>query len=71
MIIGVLVIIVLIVIRFSNAVPSLPEKIELPEGVAAVSVTISQRWYAVTTDDDRILIYNRDGGTLRQTVVIE
>ena len=71
MILGLVVLIGLFVIRFSAGAPPLPEAIELPEGVAATAVTVGDDWYAVVTRDDRILVFDRDTGRLRQSVQID
>jgi len=42
----------------------------LPEGVRANAVTMGADWFAVVTEDDRILIFDRDSGEIRQTVQI-
>lgn len=68
---GVLVIIALLVMRFSASGPELPDRIALPEGARPVAVTQGTDWFAIVTDDDRILIYDRVTGTLRQTVRID
>lgn len=71
MIAGFLVIVVLFVIRFSDAFgPELPSEITLPEGAKATAFTQGGDWYAIVTEDNRILIYDRDSGKLRQTVAI-
>ena len=73
MIVGVLVIIGLLVTRLQRAdTPSLalPAEITLPDGAAARAVTWGDDWYAVVTGDDRILIFDRPSGDLRQTVTI-
>lgn len=71
---GLLTIIVLIVIRFPRVInlgrAPLPEVIELPDGTRATAFTQAERWFAVVTDDDRILIFDRDSGALLQTVTI-
>ncbi|MEM1074583.1 MAG: DUF6476 family protein [Pseudomonadota bacterium] len=67
---GVLVIIALIVMRFYDVPPPLPDTIELPEGVSAVAFTQGPDWYAVVTDDDRILVFDRVTGSLKQTVTL-
>lgn len=71
MILGVLAIVVLLVIRL-NAVPgpALPAPVRLPEGVRATAVTAGEGWYAVVTDDGRILIYGTEGA-LRQEVEVD
>ncbi len=71
MIAGVLVVIGLLVTRLSAGGPDLPETITLPDGAEATAFTVGDGWYAVITGDDRILIFDRLTGNLRQTVVIE
>ena len=72
MIIGFLVIVVLFVIRFSDAFgPELPDTITLPDGTAATAFTKGHDWYAVVTDDNRILIFDLDTGALKQTLQVE
>ena len=71
MILGLLVIITLLVIRFSDSRLPLPDRIELPGGVTATAFTRGDGWFAVVTGDDRILIYNAETGTLVQQIAIE
>ena len=71
MILGVLSIVALLVIRLGQNAPVMPETVTLPDGAKAVAVTQGQGWYAVVTDDDRILIFDRLTGKLRQTVLVE
>ena len=71
MILGLLVIVVLFVIRFSSGGPALPDTIALPDGAEAQAFTQGDDWYAVVTSDDRILIFDRTSGRLRQTIAIE
>ncbi len=71
MICGLLVVIGLLVIRFSSKAPYLPEAIALPGGAKAVAFTQGPDWYAVVTDDNNILIYDRTSGALRQTVAVQ
>lgn len=71
MIIGVLVITGLLVTRLQRSgtpAPALPDQIALPDGATARAVTWGGDWYAVVTDDDRILIFDRASGEIRQTV---
>ncbi len=71
MILGFIVIVVLFVIRFSDAFgPKLPDTITLPEGTKASAFTQGGNWYAVVTTDDRILIYDRDTNELRKEITI-
>ncbi|MFP4304759.1 MAG: DUF6476 family protein, partial [Rhodosalinus sp.] len=71
MVVGLLVVIGLLVIRLTDRAPVLPEAIALPGDAKAVALTQGPGWYAVVTDDDRILIYDRDTGALVQTVQVE
>ncbi|MEP2533296.1 DUF6476 family protein [Shimia sp.] len=71
MIVGLLVIVVLIVMRFRDTGPVLPEEIALPEGTRAHAVTAAEGWFAVVTDDNRILIYDRITGALRQEIDVK
>jgi Flp pilus assembly protein protease CpaA len=74
MIIGVLVITGLLVTRLQQTdttAQALPDTITLPEGATARAVTVGVDWYAVVTSNDRILIFDRPSGDLRQTVTIE
>ena len=68
---GVLLIIGLIVIRFYDVPPVLPETLTLPGGASAVSFTQGPKWYAVVTDTDQILVFDRITGELRQTIDLE
>lgn len=71
MIAGLLVLIALLVIRFPSATPPLPDTITLPDGARAQAFTATAGWYAVITTDDRILIYNRTDGQLRQDITVQ
>ena len=68
---GVLVIIALIVIRFYDTPPSLPDTLNLPDEASAVSFTQGPDWFAVVTDQNQILIFDRVTGRLKQTLQIE
>lgn len=71
MIAGLIILIALIVMRFSaeGTVP-LPGEIALPAGARATAVTRGPDWIAVVTEDGRLLIYDIDGTTLRQDIAI-
>ncbi len=71
MIFGLLVVIALLVIRFSSTAPVLPDAIALPDGQKAQAFTQGADWYAVVTQDDQILIFDRMTGALRQTIEVE
>ena len=72
MIAGLLVILALIVIRFT-ATPEagIPDTVTLPEGTTPTAFTRGPDWFAIVTADDRILIYASETGELRQIVQIE
>lgn len=74
MIAGLLAIVALLVIRFSQPLPAnlpaLPGDIALPEGETARAVTFGTGWIAVVTGDDEILILDAATGALRQRVRI-
>lgn len=71
MIVGLVVVVALIVIRLNADGPTMPSEITLPEGISATALTIGEGWWAVVTDDKRILIYDQMTGTLRQSVKID
>ena len=71
MIVGVVVVVGLLVTRLTDDTPPLPDQIALPDGAGALAVTMGPGWYAVVTDDQRILIFDATSGNLRQTVEIE
>lgn len=70
MIVGLVAVIALLVIRLNADVPPLPARITLPEGTKAQAFTQGENWFAVVTEDERILIFARDGGTLIQEISI-
>ena len=67
---GVLLIMTLLVIRLNDKPALLPELVVLPQGVEAKALTMGESWYAIVTEDDEILIYDRLTGKLRQRVEI-
>ncbi|WP_298676791.1 DUF6476 family protein [uncultured Lentibacter sp.] len=71
MIVGLVAVIALLVIRLQADVPPLPARISLPEGTKAQAVTQGENWFAVVTQDGRILVFARDGSTLLQEITVE
>ncbi len=71
MLCGVVIVIALLVTRLTRETPFLPTEIDLPRGATAKAFTQGGDWYAVVTDRDQILIYDRLTGQLRQTVAIK
>ena len=73
MIVGVITIVGVIVTRMPTAMrglPAMPAEITLPDGAKAAAFTQGITWYAIVTTDDRILIFDRATGALRQTVTV-
>lgn len=75
MVLGFIIIVVLFVIRFSDAfgpdkpaLPPLPDSIALPDDARPTAFTRGSDWYAVVTEDDRILIFDLESGALRKTI---
>ena len=71
MIAGIAIITFLIWSRYSDRSAPLPEVITLPDGATATAFTQGDGWYAVVTDDQRILIFDRVTGALRQTIAVK
>ncbi|MFY0617918.1 DUF6476 family protein [Shimia sp.] len=71
MIVGLVTVVLLIVMRFRDDGPILPENLTLPDGAKAQAVTMGDGWYAVVTEDNRILVYDRITGGLRQEVLVD
>ncbi|GAA6179270.1 hypothetical protein NBRC116594_07080 [Shimia sp. NS0008-38b] len=71
MIVGLVTVVLLIVMRFRDDGPILPENLSLPDGAKAQAVTMGDGWYAVVTEDNRILVYDRITGGLRQEVLVD
>lgn len=72
MILGFLTLIIMLVIRLQpeNTNLSVPANISLPNGEKATAFTQGNDWYAIVTENNQILIYDRNSGNLRQTVDI-
>jgi len=70
MVVGLLALVVLLVMRFREDGPILPENLALEDGVSAQAVTMGDGWVAIVTEDNRILIHDRITGALRQEVVL-
>ncbi|PWE33277.1 hypothetical protein DDZ14_05680 [Maritimibacter sp. 55A14] len=70
MIAGLVTLVALIVIRFpvAQAPAQLPEAITLPDGARAAAFTQGRDWYAVVTEADEILVFDRETGEIRQRI---
>lgn len=71
MIVGFVILITSFVIRINADPLPLPDQITLPEGTTAITFTQGTDWFAVTTSQNQILIYDRSTGQLKQTVDVE
>ena len=68
---GFLTIVALFVMRFSEMQKvEIPDEITMPDGERATAFTRGEGWFAIVTEDDEILIYNRATGNLMQRVQI-
>lgn len=70
MIVGFVTLIWLLVTRLGGDVPPLPDRITLPEGTRAQAYTQGENWFAVVTEDNRIIILDRDGETILQEIAV-
>ena len=61
MIVGVVLIAALLVIRLNQPTLAISDQIILPAGTIAVSYTQTQNWFAVVTDENKILIFDLNG----------
>jgi hypothetical protein len=68
---GVVTIIILLVMRFRDVPPNLPAEITLPAGAKATGFSQGTQWFAVITDQDEILIFDRVTGRLTQTIKVQ
>lgn len=73
MIFGVLAIVALLVIRFTQEPQTiaLPDEILLPDGATAYAFTRGPDWYAVVTSENLILIYDAQTNTLMKTLSVK
>ena len=73
-IVGFSIVVVLVYLQFVKArngfEGSFPDYIELPEGTKAQSFTKGRGWYAIVTQDDKILIFDSTSGELAKSVDI-
>jgi hypothetical protein len=70
MIVGVITIVGLLVTKLRSPLP-LPETISLPNGTKAQAVTVGADWVGIVTTDNRILIFDRLTGALRQEIGLD
>lgn len=66
MIVGVIAIVALLVTRLPGAVVTLPQQLEIPDGVRVVAVTQAPAYWLATTEDNRVLIFAADGRFSRE-----
>lgn len=73
MIVGLITVIALLVIRLgpqNTPRVTLPDRITLPQGTAARSVSVSERRTVILTDDDQVLVYDAQGTLIGTTHLI-
>ena len=74
-IVGLVVLVGVVVMRFSQTTPdhatgpALPDQITLPDGVVADAVTFGADWYAVVSGND-ILVFDQDSGDLIKRIPV-
>ena len=69
MIVGVVLIAALLVIRLNQPALAIPDQITLPAGTVAISYTQTHDWFAVVTDENKILIFDLNGQLTRKVDV--
>ncbi len=69
MIIGFVIIVSLFILNFRTSNFSIPATIELSSGVSPVAYTQTKDWYAIITDQDEILIYDKAGNQIQKIKV--
>ncbi|RGP36693.1 DUF6476 family protein [Pseudotabrizicola alkalilacus] len=71
MIVGVITVVGLLVTRMPDISPlATPDQLAMPEGARPAAVTMGRDFIAVVTEDDRILIFGRDGAFRQEVAVI-
>ncbi|MDA1239184.1 MAG: DUF6476 family protein [Proteobacteria bacterium] len=71
MIVGLIIVITLLVVKLQPSKIQLPQDIVLPKGTKAMSYSQGIDWYAVTTSDNKIMIFDGVNGTIRQEISID
>ena len=69
MIVGVVLIAALLVIRLNQPALAIPDQITLPPRTTAISYTQTQDWFAVVTDENKILIFDLNGQLIQEVGV--
>ena len=69
MIVGVVLIAALLVIRLNQPALAIPDQVNLPAGTVALSYTQTQDWFAVVTDENKILIFDLNGQLIQEVEI--
>ena len=70
MIAGIIIVITLLVIKLQPSKLKIPQDISLPKGTKAISYSQGSDWIAITTSNDKILIFDRQTGEIRNEINI-
>lgn len=72
--VGFIIIVVLFILKFGSIGKvdrvQLPERIILPSGTVPEAFTVGRSWYAVITEDDEILIFDKTTDEILKTIAI-
>ncbi len=72
MIVGLVVLIALVVMRFNQSTPlEFPDQIALPQGVNVESLTRGPDYLLVVSEDGRAFVFSPDGQTLRKELDLD
>ena len=71
MIVGLIIVITLLVIKLQPSKIQLPQNIILSKDTKVISYSQGIDWYAVTTSDNKILIFDGLTGKIRQEISID
>jgi len=70
MISGIIIVITLLVIKLQPSKLKIPQDISLPKGTKAISYSQGSGWIAITTSNDKILIFDSKTGKIKNEINI-
>ncbi len=71
MIIGLITIITLLVMRLQAPSVTFPDAITLPDGATATAFTQTAEYFAIVTEENEILVYNRTTGQMIKRITLK